>query len=235
MHSRIFVAGFVVVCVVCPSAGVADPCSRSEPRRVRSLYRNPETYARFAAGGMHLTSGEGWGGAYAGLEVGASPHRNLDLGLGLDYFHRSESQTEVLYETRGGYVPPVRAEVTRFESRTHLVPIGLTARLRLPTPANVVQPFVAAMLTYEILHLELQDPDRPAEPFGLGAAETFTGFGVQAAAGVEFRVTPGVGISGEVGAHSSSPSQGVRDREPPMRLRVDLDGAFARLGIRLVR
>lgn len=221
--------------ILLPASAAPDPCRPVQPRRLRALHSSPEAYVRLSAGGMHLGAAGGSGGVFAGVEAGFCPVAPFDFGITVDYFRRTASESEIVYETDGGYVPPVRVEVTRHESNTHLVPIGLAARWRLPLPAHGVAPYVAAHLSWDILVLELHDAARTRQPYGLGSSETFTGFGAGAAAGVEFGVAPGVAVAGEVGVRSSSPSQVLHDVATPTRLRVDVDGAFLRLGLRLVR
>jgi len=192
-----------------------------------------DTYALLKGGALYVPDGGGTNGLYLGLEVGGGIERFLDVGLCVDYFHRQSRDLEVLFDSRD-YQFPVHATITNFESSADLVPLGVTMRLKLPVASGPVAPFVSGTLAYEILHLGLFERNAPPRPYAdiLGDSETFTGFGWQAAAGVEVALSSTLGIYGEAGLHRSSPSQSAQVDGVPVDLRVDLDGAFLRAGLR---
>ncbi len=200
----------------------------------RSGSHAPDTYAILKGGGLYVADGGGTDGLYLGLELGGEVERVFDLGLSVDYFHKRTRDLQVLFDSHD-YQFPVHATVTNFESSADFVPLGFTVRLKLPMATGAVTPFVSGTLAYEILHLGLVDRNRPPRPYQdlLGDSETFTGFGWQAAAGVQVAGSPSLGLFGELGLHRSSPSQSAVVNGTPVDLKVDLDGGFLRAGLRV--
>lgn len=193
-----------------------------------------DTYLLVKGGGLYVADGGGTDGMYFGLEIGGDVERVLDLGLCVDYFHKRTRDLAVLFDS-DAYQFPVHATITNFESSADFVPLGVTARLKLPVGGGAVVPFGSGTLAYEILHLGLTERNRPPRPYLdlLGDSETFTGFGWQAAAGVQVTMSSSIGIFGELGLHRSSPSQSAEANGVPVDLKVDLDGAFLRAGLRI--
>jgi len=66
----------------------------------------------------------------------------------------------------------------------------------------------------------------------LGEKETFTGFGWQAAAGLDVSLSQTVGLIGELGWHRSAPRQEIELNGQNVDLKVDLEGPFLRGGLR---
>jgi len=213
----------------------ADPHRR--PDRWRHVESDPIAggYAIVKGGGMMLSGASG--GGYFGLEVGRAASAWFDAGVSLDWYHRRSREMELLFETDRGFDPPIRGEVTRFESATDFVPIGFTMRLRMPTATGAVVPFVSGTAAYEILHMSFYDRDRVAQPYDdlLGDSQTLFGFGWQVAGGVEWALGPGAGIIGEAGVHWSDPTRRLHDGTIPVDVTASLHGGFVRAGLRLSR
>jgi hypothetical protein len=113
--------------------------------------------------------------------------------------------------------------------------VGLTFRVRMPLAGRAVTPFVSGTLAYEMLFLESHGPMQNPDPIlsQLEDRETFTGFGWQAAAGVDVTLSPMFGLIGELGWHRSAPRQEVLLDGQAVDLKVDLDGPFLRGGLRI--
>lgn len=203
---------------------------RPEPQ----LRTVPEAYMVFKVGGLHVTEEPGAEGVFVGMEAGGTIQDVIDLGINLDYFHRGTHQSVLLNETDANGLP-LRVRATLEESAAHLVPIGVSVRLRMPVGTPRVVPFVSGTLSYEALFLENGGSLDPADPlYGvLEDEETFQGLGVQLAAGVNLGVGSNVGLFGEIGMHRGSPKQEILLNGEPVDLEVDLDGAFLRAGLRV--
>jgi hypothetical protein len=218
------------------------PCSSLADR-----YRRPDRwqrvepgsgfdgYAMVKGGGMMLSGAGASSGGYFGLEVGRNAARWFDAGVSIDWYHRRSRDVELLFETEHGFDPPLRGEVTRFESSTDFVPIGLTARLRLPAANAAVVPFVSGTVAYEILHMSFFDRDPIPQPYDelLGRSQTLLGFGWQIAGGVEWAVAANAGLFGEAGMHWSDPSRQLDAFAAPVDVTASLHGGFLRAGLRV--
>ncbi len=181
-------------------------------------------------GGLLVGEAEG---LFLGVEAGGTIDDILDFGISLDYFHRSTAERVTLRDTHLDDLP-VEVVTTLHESSAHLVPIGLTLRVLLPLGGDTFLPFIAATASYETLFVDnVGDPasDDPILRL-LDDNETFSGFGWQASAGLDLLLSPNLSAYGELGMHQSSPSRQLHDAGLPVDLKVDLDGAFLRGGLR---
>ena len=192
-----------------------------------------ESYFALKGGGLRVGEDPTTDGVFFGAEFGGALEKVLEVGFSVDYYYRSTDNTFVISESSFENLP---LEVVAFEhTAAHLVPLGLTLRLRLPIAGDVVTPIVSTTLSYEMLFLEnvggtIEDPVLAS----LAEHETFTGFGWQAAAGLGVRLSPTVGVFGEAGYHWGSPGQGFYIDGIPVDIKVRLDGAFLRGGLRFV-
>lgn len=228
-------AAAIGAALVLPDAARADRCGpiRSRSRSPSGGSADFESYAILKGGGMDLDGADP--GGWFGLELGGSAASRLDVGFSVDWYHRRSREMDLLFETEHGFEPPIRGEITRFESSADFVPLGVTLRLRVPIGRGSVVPFVSGTLGYEILHLEFLDRAAPPLPYDdlLGGSETLAGFGWQAAAGVEIALAPGIGLLGEAGLHRGTPSRTTELDGVPVDLSAPLDGAFLRVGLRV--
>ena len=194
---------------------------------------SPESYFSLKGGGLRVGEDPTTDGVFFGAEFGGVLEKVLEVGVSLDYYYRSTDNALVVAESSFENLP---LEVVTFErTAAHLLPLGLTLRLRLPIAGDVVTPIVSTTLSYEMLFLEnvggaLEDPLLAS----LAEHETFTGFGWQAAAGLGLKLSPTVGVFGEAGYHWGSPGQGFYLDGIPVDIKVRLDGAFLRGGLRFV-
>jgi len=222
-----------------PELATADWHSAARGRRSRwddgSMHFGSSTGYGIVKGGGMLLGGSGPSGGYFGFEVGGTAARRFDVGFSVDWFHRQSRDVELLFETDHGFEPPIRGEVTTYESSTDFVPLGMTLRLRMPLANRSIVPFVSGTLAYEILHMEFFERDGTLDPFEavLGNSETLLGFGWQVAGGVELAVGPSLGIFGEAGMHRSEPSRQLDWGGSPLDVRAPLHGGFMRVGLRV--
>jgi hypothetical protein len=198
-----------------------------------TLPMNPR-YGLLKAGGLMVGGEHGPEGIWTGIEMGTTFNRTLDVGFSIDWSHRARRDVETIFVTDQGFEPPIRAEVTTFESSTDLVPFGVSLRLKLPTDAGL-RPFVSTMLGYEVLYKTFKGQVPFPEPGAtlLDRAEWFGGFAWQVAAGIEYGMSNGVSLHGELGVHRGEPSQQARFESEEVDLRVRMHGAFVRAGIRV--
>ena len=204
-----------------------------EHRRTRtSLYGSQrESYLALKGGGLRVGEDSATDGLFLGFEVGGSLQNVFEIGFSADYYYRSTDNVLVLSQANFENLPLQVVESDH--TSAHLLPLGVTLRLRLPV-SETVSPFVSTTLSYEMLFLENVGGGGTGDPLrdALAEDETFTGFGWQAAAGLGIRLAPAVGLFGEAGYHWGSPSQGFLIQGVPVDLKVDMDGAFVRGGLR---
>jgi hypothetical protein len=226
---------FASIVLVAPALVHANPDDDWGSRHHGGWRQKPQGYVALKGGSMALGDNPTPDGVYVGLDAGSTLSRVLDIGFSLDYFHRRSRDLDVLFETNHGFEPPVQGVSTRFESAADFVPIGLSARLRLPVRTGALAPFVAGSVSYEVLHLSFFDRDAPRQPYDnvLGTDETFMGVGWQASAGLEVGLAEGVGLFGELGMHRGTPSRSIELDGQPVDLRVRMNGGFLRAGLRL--
>jgi hypothetical protein len=208
----------------------ADP----DQEHWRSVWapRALERYMALNGGGLAL---DGIEGSYFGIEGGATANGIFDFGFSVDWFRHRDRTTVRVLDTGGGFQPPIHAEITTFENGADFVPFGVTVRLQVPLRGARVRPYVAGTLGYEILYLQFSDSEAgtPLYDPKLGRSETLYGSMWQAAAGVAVDLGRDVELLGEVGMHAGSPTREARLDGVPVDLRVDLEGAFLRAGVRI--
>jgi hypothetical protein len=194
----------------------------------------PESYMILKGGGLHITQNPATTGGYAGIELGGTMENVLQFGFSIDYFHHRTRDVQVLQESETNGLP-LRAEQTVSESVAHLVPVGLTMRVRLPIASSILTPFISGTLSYEMLFLENRGTPPATDPLfaSLQSQETFTGFGWQAAAGLDIGLSPTFGLLAELGWHRSAPHKEIQLDGQTVDLKIELDGPFLRGGLRI--
>jgi len=225
---------FASVVLVAPTLAHANPDDDWRPRQHAAVSQRPQGYVALKGGSMALGDDPTPDGVYVGLDAGSTLSRVLDIGFAIDYFHHESRDVDVLFESSHGFEPPVQGVSTRFRSAADFVPIGLSARLRLPTH-TALSPFVGGTVSYEILHMSFFDRDAPRQPSNdvLGTEQTLMGVGWQASAGLEIGLAQGVGLFGELGLHRGTPTRSIELNGQPVDLRVPMNGGFVRAGLRL--
>lgn len=225
--------------LVC-AATLATPTDSHAGARDRSWWEERgdpklDAYAMLKGGGMMLGAGASTGG-YFGFEIGQNVAQRFDFGFSVDWYHRHSRDLELVFESDHTFDPPIRGQVTRFESSSDFVPLGLTMRLQIPLRNEVVVPFLSGTVAYEVLHVEFFDRDRIPNSWDnlLGASQTLMGFGWQMAGGLNLVLAPGFGLFGEAGMHRSEPSRTIDAWGlDPVDVSANLNGGFLRAGLRL--
>ena len=201
-----------------------------EHRRTSSRYRRQqESYLALKGGGLRLGDDPTTDGVFLGLEVGGAIEKVFEVGFSVDYYYRNTENFLVLDQSRVAQLPV--QVVSSEHTSAHLLPLGLSLRLRLPT-GDTISPFVSTTLAYEMLFLDNLGGSGDPWLEALATDETFTGWGVQTAAGLGVRLAPAVGLFAEGGYHWGSPSQDYVINGLPVELRVNMDGPFLRGGLR---
>jgi hypothetical protein len=199
---------------------------------VPSPQKRSSGYFMLKGGGMLLSEEPLRRGVSLGLEMGGTVRELLDIGVSVDYFYGGSSRTAPVATLPGGGFPVSLVE-TVDESSAHLLPAGLTLRLRVPIPNDRFVPFVSGTVAYEWLFFH-NVGQLPSDPL-LHALqeESFTTVSWMGAAGLNLKVSPAFEVFGEAGLHHGSPAQTVLVNGAPVELKVLLDGVYARAGLRL--
>ena len=194
----------------------------------------PQSYMLLKGGVLHVTEDPATTGGLLGIEMGGTMENVVQLGFSLDYFYHSTREMDVLNTSEANGLP-VTIEQTLTETVAHLVPVGLTMRIRIPIASSAITPFISGTLSYEMLFLESRGVERSTDPVLslLEEKETFTGVGWQAAAGLDIGLSPMFGLIGEVGWHQSSPSKEIIYNGEAVDLKINLEGPFLRGGLRI--
>jgi hypothetical protein len=183
-------------------------------------------------GGMLLSEEPLRKGIALGLEMGGTVRDLLEIGVSVDYFYGGSSRTAPVATLPGGGFP-VRLVETVDESSAHLVPAGITMRLRVPIPNDRFVPFLSGTVAYEWLFFHNIGQLSNDTLQRVLQEESFTTIGWMGAAGLNLKVSPAFEVFGEAGLHHGSPAQTVQVDGAPVQLKVLLDGYYARAGLRL--
>ena len=177
-------------------------------------------------GGFYSPDGSDATSFALGFRGGPSVDERIQLGIGVDWYHQSEDQREVVGQSSpGGRPVTVTRELSHASS--DLVPVLAFLQVNLGSGRSLV-PYVGIAGEYQVLVLSATD-------FQTGAAydATFGGWGWQAWGGAALplgsrsRLFGEVFVnSGEVGRDVDDPAGGV-----PYREIVDADGAGMRFGL----
>jgi hypothetical protein len=215
-----------------PSLAVLAPVA---PRfeSVRYWRRAPEPPHRPATSspvqihaGFFDSDGSGTTSFAFGFRGGPAIDEHLQLGVGIDWYHESENQREVVGQSsQGGRPVTVTRELARASS--DLVPVLAFLQLNLGSGRSLV-PYVGIAGEYQVLFLSATDYQT-----GAGYDATFGGWGWQAWGGLGLPLGSRSRLfgeaffnSGEVGRDVDDPVGGVTYREI-----VDADGAGLRFGL----
>jgi len=226
--------GAGLVCAVAFIPNDSNAGSRDRWRWDDARRSNLDPYAMLKGGGMMLGAGGSTGG-YFGFEIGQNAADRVDFGFSVDWYHRHSRDLELVFDTDHTFDPPLRGQVTRFESSSDFVPIGVTLRLQLPLRNEAIVPFLSGTVAYEVLHVEFYDRDRIPDSWDglLGASQTLMGFGWQMAGGITLALGPGFGLFGEAGLHRGEPSRTIETwGVDPIDVSASLHGGFLRAGLR---
>ncbi len=186
----------------------------------------PEYYATLGVGAFDPSDQPGSGLFLSGA-VGSVFARQLDLGLQLSWYHRSTGGSELVRE----YKDPAgitRRDIIQTNSiDTDLVPIMATLRARFPMSGGM-EPYFGGGLGWEWLTVEGTDID------GFSFRDDYDGFGAQALAGMNFDLSPGIGVYGEAVWNISTVSADFFDPvlAATIHEEVNFDGVGFHTGLR---
>lgn len=177
-------------------------------------------------GGFFDPDGSGATSFAFGFRGGPSVDEHIQLGIGVDWYHESENQRDVVGQSvQGGRPVTVTRELARASS--DLVPVLAFLQVNLGSGRSLV-PYAGIAGEYQVLFLSATDFQT-----GAGYDATFGGWGWQAWGGLGLPIGSRSRLfgevfvnSGEVGRDVDDPVGGVTYREI-----VDADGAGMRFGL----
>jgi len=214
-----------------PSLAVLAPGTRFESVRYwRHAPEPPERHSTSSPvqihGGFFSPDGSDATSFAFGFRCGPSVDERIQLGIGVDWYHQSENQREVVGQSsQGGRPITVTRDLARASS--DLVPVLAFLQVNLGSGRSL-SPYFGIAGEYQVLFLSATD-------YQTGAAydATFGGWGWQAWGGAALplgsrsRLFGEVFVnSGEVGRDVDDPAGGITYREI-----VDADGAGMRFGL----
>ena len=209
---------------------------RSPPRSEAVIYQSrtrstpvssgPPTAFMQLHGGFIEREGHGATSFAAGFRCGPQVGEGVQLGIGADWYHESESQRQVVAQnTQGGR----DITTTNVLSRTSadLVPIQAHVQLNLGSRRSGIFPYFGAAGGYQILFLS-------AEDYQTGASydATFGGWGWQAFGGLSLRLSNEARLFGEAFMNIGDVERDVQDPSGTTYREVtNTDGGGMRFGL----
>jgi opacity protein-like surface antigen len=166
-------------------------------------------------------------GLFASGTVGTELQSPLDLGVSLQWYHRSTGGSQFITT----FTDPAGNTGTRVvetdKITTDLVPLMAFLRVKFPVSPGV-EPYVGAGAGWEWLHVEGVDSN------GFSFADDYDGFGAQFFGGANFTVGPNTALYGEVLYNASTVNADFYDPNLGVNVRdeIDMDGAAAHAGLR---
>lgn len=212
-----------------PSLSLATPFAGGVRYRPRGQYRDRRdwsmpTWTQLHAGFYEPSDNFGTG-FVGGLRIGPMVDPHIQLGLSMDWWHRSIAETEDL-----GSVPlpggDGTAEIELSRSSADLVPVMAFIQVGGDEDMAVI-PYAGVGVGYEWLFLSADFPD------GSEFDETFGGFGWQAWGGIGVPLSGRTRLNGEVFYNGSEPENDdfVTEFGDPATVRVKMSGVGARFGL----
>jgi hypothetical protein len=177
-------------------------------------------------GGFFDPDGDASNGFLVGGRGGLGMDEHLQLGLGVDWTHRSDRQSTLVSEvkTQDGTTIERRVELAHWTS--DLVPMMAYAQFAPGSPRSLM-PYFGIGGGYEVLF-------RNAEDFQTGEKSnaTYSGWGWQAWAGVSLPLTNNARLNGEVFRNQSTVARDLDDTANGFtREMVPVDGMGLRVGL----
>lgn len=213
------------------SSSSERPIYRRHPRyrdRYRDNYENsynPTYFGSLGAGGFDPDKQPG-NGLLVNGELGSEVGDALDLGVRVNWYHRSSGQSSVVstYTDPAGNVGQRVVETASVE--TNLVPAMAILRVRFPV-ASEFQPYVGGGIGWEWLTVSGTDTN------GFDFQDDYDGFGGQVFAGLNVGVSPNMDLYGEGLWNKSTVS--ARFFDPVLgdiKDEIDMDGLGLHGGLR---
>ncbi len=168
------------------------------------------------------------GGMEFGVKLGKAVDEAVDIGLGLDVFHKSYSETSVVaQEYQNGL--PINKTTTAIEYSRTLLPLSLSVDVKLPA-GRYFGYFISGGLNYSFLFSNEKNYELETEE-----NRNFHGLGWQAAAGLYYFVGSRSTVVANIFYNGSKVSRGTDEKVAglPVTERVNMSGLGVRLGIKM--
>lgn len=176
--------------------------------------------------GFFDPDGSGTSSFAFGLRGGPAIDERIQIGVGLDWYHESQSQRDVVGETvQNGRPVTVTRELARASS--DLVPLQAFLQVNLGSGRGPV-PYAGIAGEYQVLFLSATDFQTGADYHA-----TFGGWGWQAWGGVALPLSGRSRLFGEVFLNSGEVGRDVEDAAAAVTYRetADADGVGMRFGL----
>jgi len=168
------------------------------------------------------------GGMFFGFMFGMVVDDAVNVGLGVDVFHKSYSETsEVASEETEG-MSKTTYETSVDYTRT-MLPINLLVNVKIPTSPYYGY-FVRGGLGYDLLFSKEENYELNKEQ-----SQRFGGFGWQVAGGFYYNLGPRSTLTADIGYNSCEVSRKVENSSKglPVTERVDISGLGIRVGVNM--
>ena len=200
-------------------------------RRAGSYYRDdyghhPAYFANLGVGSFDPTSQPGRGFYFNGA-VGSEMNDAMDLGLSVQWYHRSTGGSQVISEFQDPAGNTGQRVIETSDVTTDLVPVMGFLRVRIPV-TGAVQPYVGAGLGWEWLTVDGTDDQ------GFAFSDDYDGVGAQFFGGANVAVAPNASLYGEAIWNASTVSAEFYDSfyNGTVRDEIDMDGLGLHAGLR---
>ena len=186
----------------------------------------PAYFANLGVGSFDPSSQPGRGFYFNGA-IGSEINDAMDLGLSLQWYHRSTGGSQIIseFEDPAGNVGQRVIETS--DVTTDLVPMMGFLRVRVPVTGSV-QPYVGAGIGWEWLTVDGTDDQ------GFAFSDDYNGVGAQFFGGANIGVSPNASVYGEAIWNASTVSAEFYDSfyGGTVRDEIDMDGLGLHAGLR---
>lgn len=162
-----------------------------------------------------------------GVRGGPMLDSHVQLGLGVDWIHKTEKTTSVTSSQNGPGGTPIEVRQDLARASSHLFPVMAFVQVSADDNLPVV-PFFGAGAGYQVLLLSAEDFTTGAEYDG-----TFGGWGWQVWGGAAMPLSGRTRLTGEIFVNGGELTRDVKDNflGSSYRETVDVDGAGMRFGL----
>ncbi|NOY59477.1 MAG: hypothetical protein GXO75_11205 [Calditrichaeota bacterium] len=168
------------------------------------------------------------GGMLVGVTMGTAIDEAVDIGVGVDVFHKAYSEeTQVAKNEQEGLTTNTASTLVDY-ART-IVPVNLVLNVKIPF-SRYMGYFIRGTLSYQFLISQEKNYE-----LNLSKTRKFGGLGWRGAAGVYYRVGRRSTLLADVFYNNCEVSRSISksDKGLPVTERVDLSGLGFRLGVAL--
>lgn len=188
--------------------------------------RGPTYFANLGIGSFDPSSQPGRGFYFNGA-VGSEINEAMDLGLSLQWYHRSTGGSQIISEFQDPAGNTGQRVIETSDVTTDLVPVMGFLRVRIPV-TGAIQPYVGAGIGWEWLTVDGTDDQ------GFAFSDDYDGMGAQFFGGANFAVSPNAAVYGEAIWNASTVSAEFYDSfyGGTVRDEIDMDGLGFHGGLR---